>query len=250
MKKNIFILLISAGLLFCNYARAATILPGDLDKLQDDDQDYYEPQPPVRYEMKYGKKNVFQSDKDNNAEVNEPQDENNEKEDDEIEGVSLKNSSSEKSISYRCTQDVSDRSFCTDMNGKPLSGKIAEKLGSSQYLKIENYKKGYRDGLCTYYDEHGVLKERTYYKSGIKNGMSKLYYETNNIKVLANYKDGLLDGIIDIYTSKGKLFGRLRYKKGVLEKGMCYPNGKKENIKNDVIKNNPFNTIYSCGSSL
>jgi len=252
MKFTLFTLFFSVGLIFCEYAHSATVVPGEFQEMPNEDADYYydnsETIQPMKFEMKYGKKKTSESDENNKTEENTGETENDGTAT-ENEGVSLKSSSSEKSISYTCVQDSNDLTFCTDMNGKPLNGKIAEKISSTEYLKIENYKKGYRDGLCTYYNENGVLKERTYYKSGVKNGMSKLYYSHNNIQALANYKNGLLDGIVDIYTAQGKLLGRLRYKKGVLEKGTCYPNGKKENIKRDIIKNIEPNQIYGCGAS-
>lgn len=251
MRANLFILFLSACLFFCNSAYTATVLPDNLKEMPVEDSDYDETQSfhQMKYEMKYGKKNLSESDKDQDTEENKNETEN-EETDAENEGFSLKSSSSEKPISYRCAQDEVGRTFCAYTDGKPLNGKIAEKNDAGQYSKIENYKKGFLDGLCTYYNERGVLKERTYYKSGLKNGMSKLYYSYNNVQIAANYKNGLLDGMLDIYTTQGKLLGRLRYKKGVLEKGTCYTNGKKENIKNDTIKNHEFNTIYSCGTSL
>lgn len=165
-------------------------------------------------------------------------------------GYVLRNSgSSYTEVSYVCTEKSEDIRFCLGENDKPLDGKVAEEDGSGGYASIENYKNGYRDGLCTYFKE-GDLSERTYYKSGVKNGMSKLYYSRNIVKISATYKDGKLDGIADVYLPDGSLAGRMKYKKGVLVSGYCKTDGQKKNFSYGMLKNYPENTLNGCGVSL
>ena len=140
--------------------------------------------------------------------------------------------------------------FCIDERGKPYTGKRTIKQSENKYLSIENFKNGYKDGLCTYFDKKGQRRERSYYKQGIKHGMHKIYYSDNKIKVRANYKDGELDGVSDIYELDGSLLGSVKYKRGHLEKGFCRKNGKKEEFKRETINSYPYNSLVSCGLSV
>lgn len=150
----------------------------------------------------------------------------------------------------KCISGNDDMLYCVDEKDKPFTGRKTVQFNENRFKSIENFKNGYRDGLCTYFDKFGQRHERAYYKQGIKNGMYKLYHSDNHIKVIATYKDGLLDSTSDIYLSDGTLWGRMRYKRGYLEKGFCQKNGKKENLSYEAIKAHPFNTLNSCGLPL
>ncbi len=150
----------------------------------------------------------------------------------------------------KCISGNDDMLYCVDEKDKPFTGRKTVQFNENRFKSIENFKNGYRDGLCTYFDKFGQRHERAYYKQGIKNGMYKLYHSDNHIKVIATYKDGLLDSTSDIYLSDGTLWGRMRYKRGYLEKGFCQKNGKKENLSYEALKAQPFNTINSCGLPL
>ena len=150
----------------------------------------------------------------------------------------------------KCGSDGNGMLYCLDDKNKPFTGKKNVQLNENRFKSVENFRNGYLDGLCTYFDDRGQRAERAYYKEGIKHGMYKLYYSDNHIKVLANYKDGLLDGMADVYLEDSTLWGRMKYKKGYLEKGYCKKNGKKENFSNEYIKSYPYNTINSCGIPL
>ena len=76
---------------------------------------------------------------------------------------------------YECSDQDDGRVYCVYKNtNKPVSGKIKRRQGDN-YSSIENFSKGYLDGLCSYFDADGKIMERTYYKQGVKNGNSKLY---------------------------------------------------------------------------
>lgn len=147
----------------------------------------------------------------------------------------------------KCYKNAEAMLFCIDERGKPYTGKRTVKQSENKYFSIENFKSGYKDGLCTYFDEKGQRRERSYYKLGVKNGMHKIYYSDNKIKIRANYKDGELDGVSDIYDLDGSLRGSVKYKRGRLEKGFCRENGKKEEFKRETINSHPYNSIVSCG---
>ena len=158
----------------------------------------------------------------------------------------LARSSQEIPISYNCLKENDGIKYCLDANRKPLEGKIALKNSDGNYVSIENYKKGYLTGLCSFFYPNGNPKLRLYYKEGRKNGMYKSYYQRRGIEVSANYKNNKLDGMLDLYLVDGKLYGRMRYKNGKLEKGFCNKNGKKENIKPATLRSFPENQIYNC----
>lgn len=149
---------------------------------------------------------------------------------------------------YQCRHESDGLIFCLNEKGKPLNGKRIREL-NGHYISIENYVKGYRDGLTTFFDEKGKELERAYFKQGIKNGIDKIYYSTGGIKISAHYKDGLLHGQVDIYDDQGKLLGRMRYKNGMLEKGSCKnQDGKQENFTPEFIAAQPENYIIICGA--
>ena len=152
------------------------------------------------------------------------------------------------SQSYKCQEKENNIIYCLDESGKPLTGKRELKNADGNWISIENFRKGHRNGLCTYFDKDGNYQERVYYKQGIKNGMDKIYYPNRSINVLANYKDGLLDGRIDVYYPNGKLKGRFTYSRGTLLNGTCVnARGKKSSLLNDAISSNSENTLYECG---
>ena len=154
----------------------------------------------------------------------------------------------EKNPQYQCQNKGDDVIYCLDADGRPLTGKW-EKIGENGIkISIENFRKGYRNGLCTYFDKYGNYKERVYYKEGLKNGMDKIYFRNRTINILANYKDGLLDGRQDVYFDDGKLNGRFTYKNGELLRGMCADKkGSKTNLTNQQIKDSSYNSMYVCG---
>lgn len=197
-----------------------------------------------KIEMKYGKSKIEQLEKESSqektleVEVFEQED-----------GYMLKNSSPKYPVFYNCTEDNNIK-YCVDENDKPVDGKIAQYDDFGRTVSIENFKKGYLNGLCSYFYQDGTPKERLYYKNGKRNGMYKLYYPQRNIMVSANYKDGLLEGMSDVYLSDNTLYGRMKYKKGKLEKGFCTKNGKKVDFSNDDLKSHPENVINSCGISI
>ena len=147
---------------------------------------------------------------------------------------------------YKC-EEKSEKMYCSDENGIPLSGKYTTFYSNKKTKSIENYKNGYRDGLSTFFTPKGAQAERTYYKQGVKNGMSKIYYPNRTIKFSANYADGLLDGRFEIYSLKGNLLGRFKYKNGSLVKGYCVNDKNKKNLTANEISAHPFNTIITCG---
>ena len=150
---------------------------------------------------------------------------------------------------YECSEKEDSRIYCVYKNtNKPVSGKIKKRNGDN-YASIENFSKGYLDGLCSYFDADGKIMERTYYKQGVKNGNSKLYYPNRSFRRVVNYKDGLLDGMIDIYDEAGQLLGRMKYKRGKLTHGYCVnANGKKEDFSHQFIRNQPENELVTCGA--
>lgn len=152
-------------------------------------------------------------------------------------------------VNYSCSSKEDNRIFCVDEDGKPLTGKIKKRSGD-KYTSIENYLKGYRNGLVTIFNNEGGLLERVYYKQGIKNGMDKIYYPNRSIWILANYNNGLLNGRVDVYDSKGKLMGRMHYNKGILDSGYCRNNqNQKTDLTINEIKSWQFNLLYNCGTS-
>ena len=150
---------------------------------------------------------------------------------------------------YDCSKKEDNRIYCVYKNTqKPVTGKIKKRKGDN-YVSIENFSKGYFDGLCSYFNADGGIQERSYYKQGIKNGTSKLYYPNRSFKSVINYKDGKLDGMIDIYDKDGQLIGRMKYKKGKLTHGYCVNSeGKKEDFSREFIKNHEENELVTCGA--
>lgn len=149
---------------------------------------------------------------------------------------------------YTCSEKEDHRIYCVyqDTN-KPVSGKIKRHNGDN-YASIENFSKGYRDGLNSFFDTDGNIKERSYYKQGVKNGIEKIYYSNRSIRSTANYKNGLLHGNADIYTEDGKLLGRMRYSYGKLARGYCRKNKEKEDFSPEFIKNHNENELVTCGA--
>lgn len=150
-------------------------------------------------------------------------------------------------VNYSCAQQENEVTYCLDSKGKPLSGKVEQIRDDGTPQSIENYSKGYLNGLVTYFDADGKQQERLYYNNGIKNGMYKKYYPNRTIQILANYKKGLLDGRVDLYSDAGKLKGRMYYKNGYLERGYCESNGQKQNFSAQKITEQQFNTLVQCG---
>ena len=195
-----------------------------------------------RYQMKYGAQKALQMDMDTETEQIQPQ-----ASEQNFEAVSLIRSSLEQPKNFSCVTDSDDVKFCTDADKKPLEGKIAKKNSDGGYESIENYKKGYLTGLCSYFYPNGNPKMCLYYKDGQKNGMFKLYHPGRGIEISANYKNNKLDGMLDVYLADGTLYGRMRYKNGKLEKGYCNKNGKKESFNSAMLRSYPDNQINSCG---
>ncbi len=159
----------------------------------------------------------------------------------------------EENIEHSCEQK-DERNYCVDANGMPLNGKIYTTWPESeQYKTIINYKRGYADGLATYFNNEGKLMERVYYKTGIKNGMDKIYYANRTIKIWANYKNGKLDGWQNYFTPEGKLQGKMYYKKGKLTNGFCIAysdKGKlKKTLSTEQIAQNEENKLFLCSES-
>lgn len=147
-----------------------------------------------------------------------------------------------------CTEN-GGKKFCTDAEGKPVTGKIVLRYDNGNTKSLENLKDGYRNGLVSEYSEDGFLDNRTYYKMGVKNGMSKIYHKNRNIKIRASYNDGLLDGVSEIYNDKEELVGKVQYKKGQLKGGYCAhgPKLKKAKFSFFEIQNSGFNHLIMCG---
>ena len=147
-------------------------------------------------------------------------------------------------------EQTGERNYCTDAAGEPLNGKIYDTWPNGEYRTIINYKKGYADGLATYFNEDGKLMERVYYKTGIKNGMDKIYYANRSIKVWANYKDGKLDGWQNFFTPQGRQRGKMYYKNGKLTEGYCISYAQKRRVKNKLtaeqILQNEDNKLFFC----
>lgn len=150
---------------------------------------------------------------------------------------------------YACEEQEDNRVYCYyEQSRKPVTGKI-KKRQDGYYTSIENFSRGYRDGLNTFFDEDGYVRERVYYKQGLKNGIDKIYYENRTIKSIAEYNDGILEGQVDVYTEDGKLLGRMRYRKGKLERGYCVNSqGKREKFSDEFMKGQQENQIVTCGA--
>lgn len=198
-----------------------------------------------KIEMKYGKGNIVQSKQPSVEKKTLPE----QAESSSQNAVKIDNASLEIPVSYSCSKK-GEIEYCIDEQSKPLKGKYAQKISEGNYASIENFNRGYRNGLCTYFDNAGRRKLRIYYKNGLPNGMCKYYYQNRGIKISANYKDGLLDGYLEVYLIDGRLYGRMRYKKGKLEKGFCMKNDKKETFDSKMLKSFPENQINSCGLPL
>ena len=195
-----------------------------------------------RYKMKYGTQEQQQSESQTwQEQASDTVSKQN------FEGYDVARSSSEKTLNYSCTTNSDNIKYCLDANKKPLEGKVGLKNSDGGYISIENYKKGYLNGLASYFYENGNPKLRLYYKEGQKNGMYKLYHLGRGIEISANYKNNKLDGGLDVYLADGTLYGRMKYRNGKLEKGYCNKNGKKENFSSAMLKSHPNNQIYSCG---
>ncbi|MBQ9035374.1 MAG: hypothetical protein IJ099_05375 [Alphaproteobacteria bacterium] len=163
--------------------------------------------------------------------------------------ITLQSSATQREIPHSCNAD-GERFYCVDEHQQPLNGKIYETWENGKYKSIINYKKGYADGLATYFNDEGKLMERVYYKQGIKNGMDKIYYDNRTIKVWAQYNNGELDGWQNFYTDEGKQQGKAYYKRGKLTGGYCLadlPNRRqKVNISREQIEKNGFNQLFQC----
>lgn len=195
-----------------------------------------------KYEQHYGKRDTFTQTEDTQtvSSARQIKGENSVRE----KGENLINSPE----NVKCEKYENDMVFCIDGENKPYTGRRTVQKEDNTYVSIENFKDGYKDGLCTYFNDKGQRKERSYYKQGMRNGTHKIYYSDNNIKVLTNYKDGLLDGMADVYLPDGTLGGRMKYKNGYLEKGYCKKNNnKKENFDYNMLQAFPYNTINDCG---
>lgn len=191
-----------------------------------------------KIEMQYGKTKSAQENKD----VNQSPKTNAE------EGYVVKNSSPKQQLQYNC-QENDGIKYCVDTDNKPVDGKIAQYDALDRPTSIENFKKGYLNGLCSYFYQDGTPRERLYYKDGKRNGMYKFYYPERNIQISANYKNGMLDGQLDVYLPNNTLYGRMRYKNGYLEKGFCKEGGKKVDFNKEFLKSYPQNVINTCGLS-
>lgn len=158
-------------------------------------------------------------------------------------------SATERDIPHSC-QPQGERFYCVDTNNQPLNGKIYSTWENGQYKSIINYKKGYADGLATYFNEDGKLMERVYFKLGIKNGMDKIYYDNRTIKIWAQYNNGQLDGWQNFYTSEGKQQGKAYYKQGKLTDGYCIlmknKRRQKINITREQMEKNLPNQLFLC----
>lgn len=155
----------------------------------------------------------------------------------------------ERNIPHSC-QPEGERFYCVDTTKQPLNGKIYNTWENGEYKSIINYKKGYADGLATYFNDEGKLMERVYYKLGVKNGMDKIYYDNRTIKIWAQYNNGLLDGWQNFYTPEGKQQGKAYYKQGQLTGGYCltylHKRRQKVAISHEQIEKNPPNQLFQC----
>ena len=147
---------------------------------------------------------------------------------------------------YLC-KEIDKKTYCEDTKHSPLTGKLRTYYTNDKPKSIENYKRGFRDGLTTFFDSKGNKQERLYYNHGIKNGTDKIYYPNRNIKFSANYDNGLLNSLFEVYNLEGDLLGRMKYKQGVLLKGYCIENKKKKNISITELKEHKFNEMFTCG---
>lgn len=156
---------------------------------------------------------------------------------------------SERNMEHTCKTE-NDRFYCVDKNQQALNGKIYDTWNNGQYKSIINYKKGYSDGLATYFNEEGKLMERVYFKMGIKNGMDKIYYDNRTIKISAQYNNGLLDGWQNFYTPEGKQQGKIYYQQGKLTGGYClsYLHNRRQKVavSREQISKNAFNQLFNC----
>lgn len=150
--------------------------------------------------------------------------------------------------SYQCEERENEVIYCLNEEGKPLTDKWYRYASNGQRSSIENFKNGYRDGLCTFFDKSGYVSERMYYKRGLKNGMYKKYYANRTKQIETNYDEGLLDGRLDLYYLNGQLRGRMTYKKGKLQRGYCVDTeGNKVRFNSQEIAKYQDNNINMCG---
>ena len=242
MKLKLFICTFAIFLMASGFCAAGILGVQSIPELQNQEEEVIVDTKPFKYEQHpEAKQNTFASEKSVYDDV---------KKESVQENDATKGNALPDGENIKCRKDENGLLFCLNEKNKPYTGKRIMKNANGIYVSTENMRNGYLDGLCTYFDDRGTRKERTYYKRGIKNGAYKLYYSENNIKILANYREGLLNGVVDVYEIDNSLKGRMKYKNGYLEKGYCKNYDKKEEFSKEMIKSYPFNTLETCGVAL
>ncbi len=88
-----------------------------------------------------------------------------------------------------------------------------EKLKKSE----ENYRKGKKEGLSTYWHKNGNKQMECNYTDGKLNGIMKRWYYNGNQERIDNYMDDLLEGNSKTFYQTGTIESDVNYKKGLLD---------------------------------
>lgn len=130
--------------------------------------------------------------------------------------------------------------YCTDMEGKPITGFLKVYYPNGNLALNTHYKDGKVYRTSEMYYENGKLKVKYSFSNGGKNQAFKAYYENGQLQGEGFSKDNKLDGPTKEYYENGKLKEEMSYKNGKRdgEKRMYYENGKLKaigNFKNDEL---------------
>jgi uncharacterized protein len=86
--------------------------------------------------------------------------------------------------------------------------------GDGKLIRIENFKKGIRDGIAVDIDQRGYLVSESYYVNNLLEGTAKKFFYGTNPASLIDYVHGKMNGKKKIYyeNSAGKLMEESEYK--------------------------------------
>jgi antitoxin component YwqK of YwqJK toxin-antitoxin module len=89
--------------------------------------------------------------------------------------------------------------------------------GDGKLIRIENFKKGIRDGITIEIDQRGYLVSESYYVDNLLEGTAKKFFYGTNPASLIDYVHGKINGKKKVYyeNSAGKLMEESEYKDDV-----------------------------------
>jgi uncharacterized protein len=89
--------------------------------------------------------------------------------------------------------------------------------GDGKLVRIENFKKGLRDGIAVDIDQRGYLVSETYFENNLIEGTAKKFFYGTNPASLIDYVHGRMNGKKKIYyeNSAGKIMEESEYKDDV-----------------------------------